>query len=176
MGLAPLNFMVDAQRIHRVVGRASEGVTRTQCETFIAAKRTEAREGRLSLPKGRKTYLGFEEAAEDYLPRLEESGGKNLAAKRRHFRMYLNPFFGRQKLEKLSTFLIDRYKKDRRDAGAADGTVNRELATLSHFLNKASEWNWLQDKPCKIRKLSEGPGRIIALTDEQAEAVFKRMM
>lgn len=59
-----VNVMVDGLRIHRVVGKESEGVTRSQCEDFIEAKRTEAREGRLSLPKGRKTYLTFKRAAE----------------------------------------------------------------------------------------------------------------
>ncbi len=48
-----VNIMVDGARIHRVVGRESEGVTRTQAEDFIEKVRTEAREGRLSLPKGR---------------------------------------------------------------------------------------------------------------------------
>ena len=43
-------FMVDGQRIHRTIGRDSEGVTRSQAEEFIEAKRAEAREGRLSLP------------------------------------------------------------------------------------------------------------------------------
>src|SRR5262249_49948431 len=58
-----VNVMVDGTRIHRVIGRESEGVTRTQAEEFIEAKRTEAREGQLHLPTGRKTFLGFAQAA-----------------------------------------------------------------------------------------------------------------
>jgi hypothetical protein len=46
--------MVDGQRIHRVIGRESDGTTRTQAEDFIEKVRTEARHGRLNLPKGRK--------------------------------------------------------------------------------------------------------------------------
>ena len=30
-----VNVMVDGKRIHRVVGKASDGVTRTQCKDFI---------------------------------------------------------------------------------------------------------------------------------------------
>ncbi len=48
-----INIMVDGERIHRVVGRDSDGTTRTQAEDFIAKTRAEAKEGRLSLPKGR---------------------------------------------------------------------------------------------------------------------------
>ncbi len=40
-----INVMVDRQRIHRVVGRESEGVTREQAERLIEKLRTEAREG-----------------------------------------------------------------------------------------------------------------------------------
>ena len=41
-----VNIMADGQRIHRVIGRESEGVTRTQAEEFIGKVRAEAREGR----------------------------------------------------------------------------------------------------------------------------------
>ena len=50
-GALPVNIMVDGQRIHRVIGRESDGVTWTQAEEFIAKAKTEAREGRLHLPR-----------------------------------------------------------------------------------------------------------------------------
>ena len=49
----------------------------TQAEALIAKIRTEAREGRLSLPKGRKTHLSFAAAANVYLKKLKEVGGKD---------------------------------------------------------------------------------------------------
>ncbi len=167
-----VNVMVDGQRIHRVIGRESEGVTRTQAEKFIEGRRTEAREGRLSLPKGRKTHLTFERAAADYLGGLEESGGKNLVAKRRQLRMHLVPFFGRQRLDSISSFTVGRYRMLRKEAGASNGTINRELATLSHLFSKAVEWKWIKARPCKIEKLPESTGRIVVLTDEQADALL----
>ena len=71
-----INLMVDGERVHRVIGRGSDGVTRSQAEELVEKVRTEAREGRLSLPKGRKTYLTFETAADDYLKKLEETDGR----------------------------------------------------------------------------------------------------
>ena len=168
-----INIMVDGERVHRVVGRESDGVTRTQAEEFIEKARSEAREGRLSLPKGRKTVLTLRRAASDYLARLEDTGGKNIKAKRWQFHLHLAPFFGDQRLDSITSFTVDRYKKRRADAGASSGTINRELATLSHLFNKAVEWKWLRTKPCKLTKLSEGPGRIVALTDEQSEALLR---
>lgn len=71
-GRYTINVMVDGQRIHRVIGKESDGVTREQAEKFIEQARTDARQGRLNLPKGRKIVLGFKEAAEKYLERLEQ--------------------------------------------------------------------------------------------------------
>jgi len=130
-GVFSVNVMADGQRIHRVLGRDSEGVTRTQAEDFIEKVRSDAREGRLSLPTGRKTHFSFDEAAKKYLDRLQETNGKNLIAKRRQLRLYLMPFFGTQRLDTISTFTVDRYKRRRLDAGASNGTINLELATLS---------------------------------------------
>ncbi len=53
-GVFTVNVMVDGQRIHRVIGRESDGTTRTQAEEFIEKARQEAKAGRLNLPKGRK--------------------------------------------------------------------------------------------------------------------------
>jgi hypothetical protein len=103
--------MVDGKRIHRVVGKASDGVTRTQCEDFIEKVRTEARTGRLSLPTGRKLALTLGAAADHYIERLEEGAGKNIAIKSRQLRMHLKPFFGDMRLDAISSFTVDRYKK-----------------------------------------------------------------
>lgn len=168
-----INLMVDGERVHRVVGRASDGVTRTQAEELVEKVRTEAREGRLSLPKGRKTHLTFEKAAADYLKRLEDSGGKNLKVKRRHLNHQLEPFFGTQRLNAITTFTVDRYKKKRKVAGAAEGTINRELTTLSHLFSMAVEWKWIATKPCKIVKYNEERGRIIVLSDGEADALLR---
>ena len=48
LGLAAKPFTRKGQRIHRVVGRESEGTTRTQAEEFIEKVRRDARDGRLN--------------------------------------------------------------------------------------------------------------------------------
>jgi integrase len=168
-----VNVMVDGRRIHRVIGRERDGVTRTQCEEFIERARTEARSGRLSLPKGRKLALGFNRAAADYLARLGEGGGRNLAAKRRQLGMHLKPYFGAMRLDAITPFGIEKYKKRRLDQGAAPATVNRELATLSHLFHRAVEWRWLDRAPARPKKLAESAGRIVALGDKECEALLR---
>jgi integrase len=194
-GRYSVNIMVDGQRIHRVIGKESEGVTREQAEQFIEKTRTEAREGRLKLPKGRKLHLTFAEAAEEYIRRLEAGDGKEINAKKQRLRDYLVPFFGDKVISQISTFDVDRYKKARQDDkqeikkkvkkpdGSSEvvieyrpyqtGTINRELQTFSHFLTKAVEWGWAEYKPCKITKLKENPGRIVYLTKEQVQRLVE---
>lgn len=81
-GRYSVNIMVDGQRVHRVIGKESEGVTRNQAEELIAKLRTDARHGRFQLPKGSKVVQSFKEAAEKYLERQQAEGAKNLSQKK----------------------------------------------------------------------------------------------
>jgi integrase len=172
-GRFAVNLMVDGQRIQRVIGKESEGVTRTQAEEFIAQARTHAREQRLSLPKGRKLAMSFTEAANQYLDRLQVSDGKNLNKKEQHLRNHLKPFFGSIALASLTETEIGRYKAARKTSGAAIGTINRELATLSHLLNCSLDWGWITIKPRKIGLLKGENQRLIALTPKECAKLLK---
>lgn len=188
-GVFSINIMVDGQRIHRVIGRESDGTTRTQAEEFIEKVRRDARENRLSLPKGRKVALSFAEAAEKYLVKLAEEDGKDLVMKRRRLHLHLMPFFGNAPLAKISSFDVERYKKFRLEQPAQRGrkkdgtpvfvgqtkagTINRELAAISHLFNKAMEWGWIDRRPAKIRRYQEGSGRITYLSIEQMKVLIE---
>ncbi len=169
-----VNIMVDRQRIHRVVGKESEGVTREQAERLIEKLRTEAREGRLNLPKGRKLHRGFVEAADDYLQRLEDTDGKNLVPKTRHLKNHLKPFFKTHRLDGITDFNIRQYRKARRTAGASVATINRELATLRHMLKSAGLWKWIKkDAIPEIGMEPEPQQPMIALNDVQSAALMQ---
>ena len=175
-----VNIMVDGQRIHRVVGRESEGVTREQAERTIESLRTKAREGRLDLPRGRKTHRSFKEAAKDYLSRLEETisegqkGFSDLPNKRRHLDDYLVPAFGSHRADKLTDFRIQQYVKKRLGEGAKQATVNRELSTLSHMMNRLADWKWIRadDRP-KVSKGEEPRKPIVVMSAEHAAELMK---
>jgi integrase len=82
-------------------------------------------------------------------------------------------FFGTMRLDAVSTFGIDRYRKQRLGTGAAPATINRELSTLSHLFSMAVEWKWLDRRPCKAKKTKEEGGRIIALDNGQCDALMR---
>ncbi len=188
-GLFTVNVMVDGQRIHRVIGRESDGTTRTQAEEFIEKVKQDAKTGRLNLPKGRKNALGFSDAANKYMSNLALEGGKDLKMKRYRLSMHLMPFFGDLPLSKIYTFNVERYKKQRLEENAQHnvlkdgtpiykgktkpGTINRELAALSHLFTKAVEWGWLDHRPAAIKRLKENSGRITYLTVYQIERLLK---
>ncbi|MXO48922.1 tyrosine-type recombinase/integrase [Erythrobacter vulgaris] len=158
--------MVDRQRIHRAIGRESEGTTREQAERAIENFRTKAREQRLDLPTGRKLHRTFVEAANDYLRRIENHPkyGRNFARKRQHLERRLSPFFRGQRIDSLTDFSISAYVRQRKDHGAALATINRELATLSHFLNRCVDWGWCRTKP-RVFKNPEPKKRVIVLSE-----------
>src|ERR1700677_1756413 len=92
-GLFSINVMVDGRRIHRSLGRESDGVTRTTAEDYIAKVRGEARDGRLNLPKRRKVPLTLAAAVPQYIERLRQEGGKEIARKEQRLNQRLVPFF-----------------------------------------------------------------------------------
>jgi hypothetical protein len=63
------------------------------------------------LPKGRKVGLSFRDAADKFLEKLEQEGGKDLMAKCQRLRLHLVRFFDNAPLSKIGLFAIERYKK-----------------------------------------------------------------
>ncbi len=175
-----INIMVDGQRIHRVIGKESEGVTREQAERAIETFRTKAREERLDLPSARKRHLLFKEAAADYLYRLTQTlasgkkGFADLPNKRRNVEQYLVPYFGNHQLHKVTSFAVKHYARQRHDQGAKQATINRELATLSHLLNKAVSWKWIKpDQKPEIEKGEEDAKQIVILSINDQKALMQ---
>lgn len=170
-----VNIMVDGTRIHRVIGRESEGVTREQAERALENFRTKAREGRLDLPTARKVHRNFAEAGEDYLSRIEadtDKHGRNIHRKRQHIRERLAPYFKTQRPDKLTDFSIAHYARHREKQGASTASINRELATLSHFLGRCLAWGWIKTKP-RITKGDEARKQIVILREPEKRALMR---
>lgn len=165
--------MVDGERISRTVGKESEGVTRTQAEEMIETLRTRSREGRLDLPKGRKLAISFREGAIKYIDRLHVEGGNGIERKAKHLDGRFGGVFGSRRLDTITESDVRQYGNNRKTEGAKPGTINRELAALSHFLRAAGRWGWIgKDKVPSIVRLPEGSGRIVALSSVQADALL----
>ena len=163
-----VNIMVDGERIHRVIGRQSEGVTRTQGEEFIGKQRAEAREGRLSLPKGRKLHLTFAAAADLYLSKLKEIGGKDYVNNEQHLRLHLVPYFGKMRLDRISVFTLQKFQNHCRQKGLSDPTVNRILATYRRMARRLAQWKVIP-APLPMVKLDPERNRRTYVISENEE-------
>lgn len=167
-------IMVDGKRIHRTVGKESEGITREQAERLVETLRTRAREDRLNLPAGRKNHATFKEAASEYLRRMEATGGKNLKSKRYHIDRILNPRFGNERADRVSSLAIQHFVRERLATGLKQATVNRELATLSHMFRRFAKWGWIKvDDIPEIEKGNEPRKQTVILSEADADALMR---
>lgn len=165
-----VNIMVDGQRIHRVIGLESDNTTRTQAENFISKVRAEAKENRLSLPKGRKMPLTFERASELYITNENEIEARDIGSKERHLKLHLNPYLGKMRLDRITEFTIEKLRNELRAKGFAEGGVNRILATYRHMANRLTKLG-ATDAPLpfiKLRRVENRRNVVLSIEEEGA--------
>ena len=148
-------------RHHFVVGTPSEGYTRTQAEEVLNTLKSQKREqAHGHAPPSRKS-VKVKAAAKDYLEHQEKHGGKDLKNKRLNLR-HLVPALGEIPLGRLTWERLQAYRRERESEGASVGTINREMATVSHLITIACKpvssgrgLGLLQTRPCDVPKESE---------------------
>lgn len=90
--------------------------------------------------------------------------------KQRHRNHWIKTLGENFPLQGFSELTIEKHKKRRVEAGKGPGTVNRELVTIKHFLNRAVDWGWIEKRP-RIALLEEPPPRVRWLTDPERAAL-----
>ena len=150
----------------------SDGTTRSQAEAFIGKVRSDAREGRLSPPKGRKTQLSFTAAADIYLKKLKEIDGKDYANNERHLRLHLTPYLGTMRLDRISEFTLQKFQKHCRNKGLSDATINRVLATYRRMARKLYRWKVISAPLPMIKLETERNQRSYVITDEEEQRLL----
>jgi integrase len=79
------------------------------------------------------------ELAEDFIRDYKINGKTSLDDAEARWRLHLEPFFGRMKASQVTSVLLNKYVDKRQEAGAANGTINRELAALKRMFNLGHE-------------------------------------
>lgn len=156
-------------------GRPIRESTGTKKET--EAKRfMKEREGRVAMGQPmlrRVDRIGYEEVAADLRQHYQATGARDMAEAGHRFK-HLDPFFAHRRVATISPADVTAYVAKRHEEGAANGTINRELAVLHKMLRLAYENNKLFRLPV-IRKLKEGAPRQGFFEREQFEAVRKHL-
>ncbi len=127
----------------RIEGVANEVVTRKQALEYEKILKGKLAEG-ISLGSNKKDIL-FDNLIKKYLNWCDTNHIRN---DRDHSacRSLLKQFGG-YKASKISLWLIEGYKKKRKDEGKSHRTINIELAALRQMFNKAMEWKLLTINP-----------------------------
>jgi integrase len=80
----------------------------------------------------------------------------------------IKPVLGQRRLAKISAFDLERYRRNRKQAGKSDVTINRELAFLRNLFSMAITWGKVTENPVKkIKFAREKNQRIRFLTHEE---------
>ena len=117
---------------------------------------------------------GFAEMMEKYMK--EHSAVKKRSTARDAASLkHLLPFFGMMPLRQIRPGNISEYKADRLAAGAAPGTLNRELALMKHaFTLSVKEWGWAKENPVKMVSMEkEAPHKDRWLTDDEEKRLIE---
>ncbi len=157
-----IDFFADGHRVREAIGE-----NKRFAETVLSKRLTEVAEGSfLNIKKEEK--IKFEVFAQEYL----EVHAKNKRSYHSDVDRIktLHKFFGNRFLHEITPFAVEKFKTDRAKE-VSGATVNRDLACLKCFFNKAIAWSRYSGKnPVKGVKLFKEQPRLRFLEKEE---IFK---
>jgi integrase len=125
-----------------------------------------------------ESQITFNELADRY---VEIYGGQKSFYTKRYMLKMAREYFGEKRLSKITYLDLETWRNKRKAtctiAGKprSDASTNREMALISHILNKAIEWGMLETSPFKKGKrlmFKENNQRLRFLTDGEVEALL----
>jgi integrase len=183
-----LDFYYRGQRYTENLGP----VSRTVAKEIVAKRKAAAAEGRLEFGTKIEDLL-FEVATEKYLEWYKAHSRPRSHERHQTSAIALKSAFSGRRLSQINSFLIEKYKLDRKTAcscadgptrkensarcdkckhvvrAMADATINRELTMLKHLFNKCIHWNFAKANPVRgVKLFREDNGRTRYLSEEEA--------
>ena len=163
------DFVHKGQRYSGCIGKVSKTIAKEE----LTRKKAQVVEGRLNPAKAQKSPR-FDAFAEEYLDWVKLN---NKPLTHRNVGSRLKPLLaklGTKKLNEITAWHMEQYKKTRKEAGLAPSTINNEITLLKSMFNKAVRWKKLVDHPGKdvqlLQVVSERPR---FLSDEEETKILE---
>jgi integrase len=145
--------------------------SRKEAERFLKAREGRVATGQPILPRADR--VRYEEAVADLREHYTATGSRNLTEA--GWRLaHLDGFFRGRRLVDITGAVVTTYITARQTAGAANGTINREVAVLGRMLRLAVEHDKLLRLPT-IHKPKEAGARQGFFERDQFAAVLRRL-
>lgn len=163
-----VDFGYNGQRIRR----PSPENTRTGAKVFESLLRQRLSKGEDLFPKEKRKCLTLKEFAEKWVTSYVEVNNKpsEIKNKKTYLRSCLLPFFGKKKLDEISSLDIEEFKASQLKR-LKPKTINGQVGTLAKCLRTAIEWGEL-DKMPTIRPLRCDPEEFDYLNEEEANRLL----
>lgn len=134
----------------------------------LARKKAAVLETRLNPTKARKSPR-FDVFTKDYLTWVHANCKPLTVDRVRQTLARFTAFIGPKRLDEVTPWHLEQWKKLRKDAGKAPGTVNIELLTLKSVFSKAKAWGKLSEHPGSTVKLLQNPRQKVRFLNEEEE-------
>jgi integrase len=167
-----IDFYADGKRVRECVGK----ISRRKAENALKARQGEIVQGRYQMQRKRVSPT-FGDFVTDFMEYSKAHKSSRGSESDETCLKHLTPFFGRYRLDQISSFLVEKYICERRGSTSrrgkppASATINRELQVLKHLFNKAIAWEKAEKNPVRgIRFLKEAPliKRVLSEVEESA--------
>src|SRR5215468_449646 len=129
------DFLYRSERYTGCIGP----VSKTVAKEILAKKKAEAVEGRYELPS-QKPSPRLEDFVEEYFAYYRANRRPRSTTRHETSWRAIQPVFGSKRLAEIAPFDIERYRRQRKQGGKSDVTINRELAFLRHLYTMAITW------------------------------------
>jgi len=148
----------------RWVSKVFTGISKTEARERLEDIRSNIRRGMIGLPQARKTPT-LREYSEKYLEFHKTDKESTLLARRRAVSVLVK-YLGDYRLDKVTPFIIERYRIERKERDQVkDSVVNEDIAKLTHLYNTAIKQGLIDKSPCqnvKRLKVTQTKDRILS--------------
>jgi integrase len=151
--------------------RSKNFARKTDAEAFLAAVKTEVRQGEWTNPTLRRT--SFSRVAEMWLPSIADLEQTTRAQREQDLRVRLLPRLGARPVGSITDFDVRQLKADLLSSGLAPSTVTKCMVTLSQVLRAAVLNGYIPRNPCEsVKKPGDKPvEETVFLTADQLNAL-----